>query len=235
MIRGKKNFLPPVQLVYGFGYLFKLDESSIGNHINDRRKLNNEETESIEESGQAKELAEEEIATPRAVDDKVNQPQTPDPADAKDAGPSEESKEQSTEDKSEESSDSSDDEDAFPDTQLASAAPASNTIPPASDTTTEEKEEWQKYDLEEYGQNEDADQLPEFAQSNKADTGTVSFIHSLAINDHISISFCSERNSWVQRKGARWRKPERERMAVGQARQSRNRKKPTANPSPKRR
>lgn len=195
MIRGKKNFLPPVQLVYGFGYLFKLDESSIGNHINDRRKLNNEETESIEESGQAKELAEEEIATPRAVDDKVNQPQTPNPADAKNAGPSEESKEQSTEDKSEESSDSSDDEDAFPDTQLASAAPASNTIPPASDTTTEEKEEWQKYDLEEYGQNEDADQLPEFAQSNKADTGTVSFIHSLAINDHILISFCSERNS----------------------------------------
>lgn len=33
MIRGKKNFLPPVQLVYGFGYLFKLDESCIGNHI----------------------------------------------------------------------------------------------------------------------------------------------------------------------------------------------------------
>lgn len=33
MIRGKKNFLPPVQLVYGFGYLFKLDESSIGNHV----------------------------------------------------------------------------------------------------------------------------------------------------------------------------------------------------------
>lgn len=33
MIRGKKNFLPPVQLVYGFGYVFKLDESSIGNHV----------------------------------------------------------------------------------------------------------------------------------------------------------------------------------------------------------
>jgi hypothetical protein len=38
MIRGKKNFLPPVQLVYGFGYLFKLDESSIGNHVSEKRK-----------------------------------------------------------------------------------------------------------------------------------------------------------------------------------------------------
>jgi hypothetical protein len=37
MIRGKKNFLPPVQLVYGFGLLFKLDESSIGNHLHERR------------------------------------------------------------------------------------------------------------------------------------------------------------------------------------------------------
>ncbi|RKP24057.1 fibronectin-binding protein A N-terminus-domain-containing protein, partial [Syncephalis pseudoplumigaleata] len=27
MIRGKRNFLPPVNLVYGFGYLFKIDES----------------------------------------------------------------------------------------------------------------------------------------------------------------------------------------------------------------
>lgn len=38
MIRGKKNFLPPVQLVYGFGYLFKLDESSIGNHVSEKRQ-----------------------------------------------------------------------------------------------------------------------------------------------------------------------------------------------------
>ncbi|KAI8354448.1 fibronectin-binding protein A N-terminus-domain-containing protein [Mortierella sp. GBAus27b] len=37
MIRGKKNFLPPVQLVYGFGILFKLDDSSIANHLNERR------------------------------------------------------------------------------------------------------------------------------------------------------------------------------------------------------
>jgi hypothetical protein len=40
MIRGKKNFLPPVQLVYGFGYLFKLDESSIGNHVKPAKENN---------------------------------------------------------------------------------------------------------------------------------------------------------------------------------------------------
>ncbi|KAI1321220.1 hypothetical protein EDD11_007786 [Mortierella claussenii] len=44
MIRGKKNFLPPVQLVYGFGFLFKLDDSSIGNHLNERRAPRIEDT-----------------------------------------------------------------------------------------------------------------------------------------------------------------------------------------------
>ncbi|XP_078444958.1 zinc knuckle (CCHC-type) family protein isoform X3 [Wolffia australiana] len=37
MIRGKKNFLPPHPLVMGFGILFRLDESSLGPHVNERR------------------------------------------------------------------------------------------------------------------------------------------------------------------------------------------------------
>ncbi|KAK1385544.1 nuclear export mediator factor Nemf [Heracleum sosnowskyi] len=37
MIRGKKNFLPPHPLVMGFGMLFRLDESSLGSHLNERR------------------------------------------------------------------------------------------------------------------------------------------------------------------------------------------------------
>ncbi|KAG2182712.1 hypothetical protein INT44_005692 [Umbelopsis vinacea] len=45
MIRGKKNFLPPVQLVYGFGYLFKLDDASLGNHVKERRYLATEEAD----------------------------------------------------------------------------------------------------------------------------------------------------------------------------------------------
>ncbi|KAF8930285.1 hypothetical protein BGZ58_008346 [Dissophora ornata] len=48
MIRGKKNFLPPVQLVYGFGFLFKLDDSSIGNHLNERQALRIEDVEDLE-------------------------------------------------------------------------------------------------------------------------------------------------------------------------------------------
>ncbi|RAL38599.1 hypothetical protein DM860_002577 [Cuscuta australis] len=37
MIRGKKNFLPPHPLVMGFGILFRLEESSLGSHLNERR------------------------------------------------------------------------------------------------------------------------------------------------------------------------------------------------------
>ena len=36
MIRGKKNFLPPAQLVMGFTFLFKLDESSVAAHLGER-------------------------------------------------------------------------------------------------------------------------------------------------------------------------------------------------------
>ncbi|KAJ1654218.1 hypothetical protein IWQ61_005810 [Dispira simplex] len=38
MIRGRKTFLPPCQLVYGFGFLFRLEESCIGRHLVERRK-----------------------------------------------------------------------------------------------------------------------------------------------------------------------------------------------------
>ncbi|KAI8930079.1 hypothetical protein BC831DRAFT_508731 [Entophlyctis helioformis] len=37
MIRGKKNWLPPIQLVYGMALLFKVDESCIGRHYWERR------------------------------------------------------------------------------------------------------------------------------------------------------------------------------------------------------
>ncbi|KAJ1969600.1 hypothetical protein H4R35_006096 [Dimargaris xerosporica] len=38
MIRGKKTFLPPAQLVYGFGFLFRLEESCIGRHLQAQRR-----------------------------------------------------------------------------------------------------------------------------------------------------------------------------------------------------
>lgn len=43
MIRGKKNFLPPHPLVMGFGILFRLDETSLGSHLNERRVKGEEE------------------------------------------------------------------------------------------------------------------------------------------------------------------------------------------------
>lgn len=45
MIRGKKNFLPPHPLIMGFGVLFRLDESSLGSHLNERRVRGEEEEE----------------------------------------------------------------------------------------------------------------------------------------------------------------------------------------------
>ncbi|CAM9607192.1 unnamed protein product, partial [Phaeothamnion confervicola] len=38
MIRGKKNFLPPRSLEMGFAVLFRVDESSLANHIGERRE-----------------------------------------------------------------------------------------------------------------------------------------------------------------------------------------------------
>ncbi|KAG0017952.1 hypothetical protein BGZ80_007744 [Entomortierella chlamydospora] len=63
MIRGKKNFLPPVQLVYGFGLLFKLDESSIGNHLNERRAPRIEDTDNTAESESTNKTATEDATS----------------------------------------------------------------------------------------------------------------------------------------------------------------------------
>ncbi|RKP34361.1 fibronectin-binding protein A N-terminus-domain-containing protein [Dimargaris cristalligena] len=45
MIRGKKTFLPPAQLVYGFGILFRLEESCIGKHLAEHRRDQSEAQE----------------------------------------------------------------------------------------------------------------------------------------------------------------------------------------------
>ncbi|KAI4303092.1 hypothetical protein MLD38_038763 [Melastoma candidum] len=47
MIRGRKNFLPPHPLVMGFGLLFRLDESSLGSHLNERRVRGEEEVNAV--------------------------------------------------------------------------------------------------------------------------------------------------------------------------------------------
>ncbi|GAV71665.1 zf-CCHC domain-containing protein/DUF814 domain-containing protein/FbpA domain-containing protein/DUF3441 domain-containing protein [Cephalotus follicularis] len=61
MIRGKKNFLPPHPLIMGFGLLFRLDESSLGSHLNERRVRGEEEgTNDIEDGGPYKENSDSE-------------------------------------------------------------------------------------------------------------------------------------------------------------------------------
>ena len=37
MIRGKKNYLPPSYLIMGFAFLFRLDETCVVKHKNERR------------------------------------------------------------------------------------------------------------------------------------------------------------------------------------------------------
>lgn len=51
LIRGKKNFLPPSFLVYGFGLLFKVDETCVWRHKGERKvRLISEDAESIAEN-----------------------------------------------------------------------------------------------------------------------------------------------------------------------------------------
>ena len=52
MIRGKKNFLPPCYLMMGFGFLFKLDETCIENHLNERRVRTVEDVDAVEVSSE---------------------------------------------------------------------------------------------------------------------------------------------------------------------------------------
>ncbi|XP_058799721.1 ribosome quality control complex subunit NEMF homolog isoform X2 [Phymastichus coffea] len=48
MIRGKKNYLPPCQLIMGLGFLFRLEDSSIERHKNERRVRTLEEGEEVD-------------------------------------------------------------------------------------------------------------------------------------------------------------------------------------------
>ncbi|XP_042655226.1 nuclear export mediator factor NEMF isoform X3 [Tyto alba] len=60
MIRGKKNFLPPSYLMMGFSFLFKVDESCVWRHREERKiKVQDEDLEMV--SRGASELASEEV------------------------------------------------------------------------------------------------------------------------------------------------------------------------------
>ena len=62
MIRGKKNYLPPCQLIMGLGFMFRLEESSIERHKDERRvrTLEDENEESFTEIDKEIEIEDDE-------------------------------------------------------------------------------------------------------------------------------------------------------------------------------
>eukprot|EP01087_Luapelamoeba_hula_P012793 TRINITY_DN3609_c0_g1_i2.p1 TRINITY_DN3609_c0_g1~~TRINITY_DN3609_c0_g1_i2.p1 ORF type:complete len:1124 (+),score=235.87 TRINITY_DN3609_c0_g1_i2:56-3427(+) len=59
MIRGKKNYLPAAHLVMGFGFMFRVDDSCISNHVGERRVRGEGEDESVEAEEDGEELDED--------------------------------------------------------------------------------------------------------------------------------------------------------------------------------
>jgi len=59
MVRGKRNYLPPTQLAMGFGFLFKLEESSVLRHTGERRVRNADDDDMSEFSSVAEEQDQE--------------------------------------------------------------------------------------------------------------------------------------------------------------------------------
>ncbi|KAI9305340.1 fibronectin-binding protein A N-terminus-domain-containing protein [Cunninghamella echinulata] len=182
MIRGKKNFLPPVQLVYGFGYLFKLDESSIGNHVGEKKarslenddineaSTNTNENDSNVPSEKDNDKNIIDVTTTTENDNDKEKEGDNDSIKKEDANSDNENttmKEGSfNNDTDSGSSDDSDsDDEAFPDTQLEPSTNDNDLTNNNTGQNQNEKSEWNKYDLQDYGHNEDADKLPSFAQN----------------------------------------------------------------------
>ncbi|KAJ2123126.1 hypothetical protein IW147_002819 [Coemansia sp. RSA 720] len=71
MIRGKKHFLPPTQLVYGFGLLFRLaDDESIARHAAARQQRRAIMEENLKSAGAKDAVDSAEAAPPAMTDDK---------------------------------------------------------------------------------------------------------------------------------------------------------------------
>eukprot|EP01117_Protostelium_nocturnum_P006408 TRINITY_DN2310_c0_g4_i1.p1 TRINITY_DN2310_c0_g4~~TRINITY_DN2310_c0_g4_i1.p1 ORF type:complete len:1128 (-),score=530.66 TRINITY_DN2310_c0_g4_i1:37-3420(-) len=86
MIRGKKNYLPPSPLIMGLGFMFKVHESCLANHLNERSATVQDKDDSASESENDVEVQvsddEEEAATapkkekenPKATETKKEKP-----------------------------------------------------------------------------------------------------------------------------------------------------------------
>ena len=108
MIRGKKNYLPPSQLVMGFGFLFRLEESSIERHKGERRvKTLDEDLPLLDETLVE---SEKEIELEGDSEDEVDDNQAKDELNT--------IEEENTEIQEDEERASDDDTSLFPDTQI---------------------------------------------------------------------------------------------------------------------
>ncbi|KAL9117817.1 MAG: hypothetical protein Q9187_005638, partial [Circinaria calcarea] len=67
MIRGKKNFLPPAQLLLGFGVMFQISEESKARHL--KHRLHDEDPKKESASNNKAELEEDVLATESDMDD----------------------------------------------------------------------------------------------------------------------------------------------------------------------
>ncbi|KYO47271.1 nuclear export mediator factor NEMF [Alligator mississippiensis] len=69
MIRGKKNFLPPSNLMMGFSFLFKVDESCVWRHREERKvKVQDEDVETVTSGSNELELEDIELLAPEGDD-----------------------------------------------------------------------------------------------------------------------------------------------------------------------
>ncbi|KAL4560165.1 hypothetical protein LXL04_032314 [Taraxacum kok-saghyz] len=76
MIRGKKNFLPPHPLIMGFGILFRLDETSLGSHLSERRVRGEEDGIGINDSEDSEPF--KELSDSGSDNEAEGEPQAPD-------------------------------------------------------------------------------------------------------------------------------------------------------------
>jgi predicted ribosome quality control (RQC) complex YloA/Tae2 family protein len=106
MIRGKKNFLPPAQLLLGFAVIWQISEQSKAKHV--KHRLQNDDVRGITQEANSKAAANEES------DD-----------DFPDAGKDDASDDEFPDVKDEGKTDESDDDDDLPDAQKDTASPAS--------------------------------------------------------------------------------------------------------------
>jgi predicted ribosome quality control (RQC) complex YloA/Tae2 family protein len=106
MIRGKKNFLPPAQLLLGFAVIWQISEQSKAKHV--KHRLQNDDVRGMTQEANSKAAANDES------DD-----------DFPDAGKDDASDDEFPDVKDEGKTDESDDDDDLPDAQQANASPAS--------------------------------------------------------------------------------------------------------------